>query len=114
MREAHKTPCGEPDCPQYFCALGAKYPMGISEVSADRLRLINENASLRSRVAQLEADLSGLTSGCQSHGCRIRKPSGQATNGPCQCIFNLQDYVLNAALSTPPSASEKKEEPNGL
>lgn len=26
-----------------------------------------------------------LDHGCGNHGCRIKKPEGMATNGPCQC-----------------------------
>jgi hypothetical protein len=26
-----------------------------------------------------------MSQGCGNHGCRIKRPSGMATNGPCLC-----------------------------
>ena len=32
--------------------------------------------------------------GCQSHGCIIKKPTGMATNGGCQCFNNRNQHVM--------------------
>jgi hypothetical protein len=34
--------------------------------------------------------------GCGNHGCRVTKPKGQATNGPCRCERRLREMLAQA------------------
>ena len=34
---------------------------------------------------QLQSIINRLENGCGRQGCRIKRPTGQATNGPCRC-----------------------------
>ena len=55
-------------------------PLSVPAGSANdwKERLANIAIELRSVERQ-------MIRGCFNHGCRIVKPTGQATNGPCQC-----------------------------
>lgn len=44
-----------------------------------------------------------LDEGCGSHSCRVKKPTGQATNQPCRCtllsVTNELDHIAKQALA---------------
>ena len=50
-------------------------------------------------AAQLEFLAGRLRNGCHNHGCQIKAPTGQATNGPCQCSpRNFASQLMGLAL----------------
>lgn len=39
-----------------------------------------------------------LMEGCGNHGCIIKKPEGQATNGRCRCVSTTTIHLLMAEV----------------
>lgn len=35
--------------------------------------------------------------GCSSHSCRLIKPTGMGTNGPCHCLDNIKQVMLESS-----------------
>jgi hypothetical protein len=50
-------------------------------------------AELRGEVSRLREGLETLLHGCGNHACRVQKPIGQGTNGPCMCAMNLTGKI---------------------
>ena len=48
------------------------------------------------RVAELEGALCRLLEGCGNHACRVKKPVGMGTNGPCRCAGNIVPIAKQA------------------
>jgi hypothetical protein len=48
-------------------------------------------------LADLECIVRFYRDGCGNHGCRVKKPTGQATNGPCLCKPRLIARALRDA-----------------
>ena len=55
--------------------------------------------------------------GCSSHACRVRRPTGVATNGPCRCLccipFNdrirIERILAGLDAESAESAGQKPE-----
>jgi len=45
----------------------------------------NERSPFAEFALELWAIQRQMIRGCGNHGCRIKKPVGMATNGPCHC-----------------------------
>lgn len=51
-------------------------------------------------ILQLEHMVDQLKNGCGNHGCIIKRPSGQATNGACKCASrNIATKLQRLAAS---------------
>ena len=59
----------------------------MCDLAATRAR---EGTELQMRIGELEAGLQLAETGCGNHGCKIRPPVGQGTNGPCRCIHTMR------------------------
>jgi hypothetical protein len=46
---------------------------------------MSETFSVDNMIHELEAIVLRLKEGCHNHGCCIKEPIGQATNGGCLC-----------------------------
>lgn len=69
-----------------------------------------------------------LRTGCQNHGCCIKSPVGQATNGPCRCTrreiarrltdiaerLNAPRVLLPVIIDPPPRAQNTPKEPSDV
>lgn len=62
-----------------------------------------------------------ISTGCYDHGCRIKKPTGQATNAGCHCADLTGSEILSFLANNKDEAVEQisycrklLEEPNGL
>ena len=93
-----------------YCEMGSddfdeKYPSpsgvhtNCDVLATEVVRLRASNAALTLALADRRGVLIRLAEGCRNHGCRIKAPTGQATNGPCRCLDRLKAAL---AIIAPP------------
>jgi hypothetical protein len=56
-----------------------------------------------------------MTQGCGNHGCKIAKPRGMGTNGPCVCWQRVQplEHAAHIAIKTLEAHRQLIEELSG-
>lgn len=84
-------------------------------MAANCVRFINQRcesggpwksyAELESERDRLRDALERIANGCGNHGCKVKSPTGWATNGPCHC-GRYSGEIARAALA--PAGGEGK------